>query len=89
MSNNSNIEIYQSSDGQTKVEVTFDDETVWLSQEQLGLLFKRDRTVVGRHIRNIFREGELEEKVVCANFAHTTQHGAIQGKTQTKNNKVL
>ena len=87
MSNNSNIEIYQSSDGQTKVEVTFDDETVWLSQEQLGLLFERDRTVVGRHIKNIFKEGELEEKVVCANFAHTTQHGAIQGKTQTKTTK--
>ena len=87
MSNNSNIEIYQSTDGQTNVEVTFDDETVWLSQEQLGLLFERDRTVVGRHIKNIFREGELEEEVVCANFAHTTQHGAIQGKTQTKTTK--
>ncbi|MCE2612308.1 virulence RhuM family protein [Flavobacteriaceae bacterium D16] len=87
MGKNSNIEIYQSSDGQTKVEVTFDDETVWLNQEQLGLLFERDRTVVGRHIRNIFKEGELEEDVVCANFAHTTQHGAIQGKTQTKTTK--
>ena len=84
MNNNSNIEIYQSSDGQTNVEVTFDDETVWLSQGQLSLLFERDRTVVGRHIQNIFKEGELEEEVVCANFAYTTKHGAIHGKTQSK-----
>ena len=46
-------------------------------------MFGRDRTVIGRHIRNIFAEGELEENEVCAIFAHTTQHGAIKGKTQT------
>lgn len=46
-------------------------------------LFQRERTVIGKHIRNIFAEGELQEEVVCANFAHTTQHGAIEGKTQT------
>ena len=80
----SNIEIFQSSDGKTEVSVTFDNETVWLNQEQLSQLFERDRTVVGQHIKNIFREGELEEDVVCAKIAHTTQHGAIEGKTQTK-----
>ncbi len=84
MNNNSDIEIFQSSDGKAEVAVTFDNETVWLNQEQLSHLFERDRTVIGRHIRNIFREGELTEKVVCADFAHTTQHGAIEGKTQTK-----
>ena len=71
MKTNSDIEIYQSSDGQIEVEVTFDHETVWLNQEQLSQLFNRDRTVIGRHIRNIFKEGELFEEVVCADFAHT------------------
>ena len=75
---NSEIEIYQSSDGQTEVQVTFDNDTVWLNQDQLGKLFDRDRTVVGRHIKNIFSEGELNENMVCADFAHTTQPGANQ-----------
>ena len=48
-------------------------------------MFERDRTVINRHINNIFKEGELEKKMVCAYFAQTTQHGAIKGKTQTKN----
>lgn len=87
MITNSGIEIYHSSDGQTEIEVTFDNETVWLNQEQLSQLFERDRTVIGRHIRSIFSEGELVEEVVCADFAHTTQHGAIKGKTQTKKAK--
>ena len=55
MSNNSDIEIFQSSDGLAEVTVTFDNETVWLNQEQLSQLFERDRTVIGRHIRNIFK----------------------------------
>lgn len=84
MYQNGSIEIYQSPDGQTQVEVTFDQDTVWLNQEQLSDLFDRDRTVIGRHIRNIFTEGELEEDLVCADFAHTTRHGAIKGKTQIK-----
>lgn len=87
MKANSEIIIYQSPDGQTEVQVTFDEDTVWLNQEQLGQLFNRNRTVVGRHIRNIFREGELDESVVCADFAHTTEHGAIKGKTQLKTTK--
>ena len=87
MTSDNKIEIYQSPDGQTQVEVTFEKETVWLNQEQLGQLFERDRTVIGRHIRNIFKEGELDEEVVCANLAHTTQHGAISGKTQTSSTK--
>jgi len=84
---NSEIEIYQSSDGHTAIQVTFDNDTVWLNQDQLGKLFDRDRTVVGRHIKNIFNEEELDENMVCANFAHTTQHGAIKGKSQTKTTK--
>jgi prophage maintenance system killer protein len=50
-------------------------------------LFERDRTVIGRHISNFFSENELDENVVCANFAHTTQHGAIKGKSQSKDVK--
>jgi len=84
---NSGIEIYHSSDGQTEIEVTFDNETVWLNQEQISRLFERDRTVIGRHIRSIFNESELDEELVCADFAHTTQHGAIEGKTQTRTAK--
>ncbi len=52
--------MYQSADGQTQVEVVFGQDTVWLNQEQLSDLFDRDRTVIGRHVRNIFKEGELE-----------------------------
>ncbi len=76
------IEIYKTPDGHTEVEVQFEGDTFWLSQEQIANLFERDRTVITRHLRNIFKEGELDEKVVCANFAHTTKHGAIKGKTQ-------
>ncbi len=87
MNQKSEIEMYQTPDGHTEVQVTFDEDTVWLNQEQLGQLFGRDRTVVGRHIKNIFKEGELDETEVCADFAHTTEHGAIKGKTQSKTTK--
>ena len=76
------IVIYKTNDGQTAIEVRMESETVWLTQAQMAELFQKDRTVIGRHIRNVFREGELDEKVVCAKFAHTTQHGAIKGKQQ-------
>ena len=76
------IVIYQTDNGQTAIDVRLENETVWLTQAQMAQLFQKDRTVIGRHIRNVFKEGELDEKVVCANFAHTTQHGAIIGKQQ-------
>ena len=59
---NNLIEIYQGSDGQTQIEVKFEQETVWLSQEQLVELFQRDQSVISRHLRKIFKEGELDEK---------------------------
>ena len=80
----SEIVIYQSLDNQVQVEVQLEGETFWLTQEQIAQLFERDRTVINRHLQNIFKDGELNEQVVCANFAHTTQHGAIKGKTQEK-----
>jgi len=88
MTNNpttSNILIYQSDDGKTKIETRLENETVWLTQEQMSELFQRDRTVISKHIKNIFQEGEVDENMVCAKFAHTTKHGAIENKTQTSN----
>ena len=66
-----------------KLEVNMKDETVWLTQEQISNLFSKDRSVITRHINNIFKEGELNKNEVCAKFAHTTQHGAISDKKQT------
>jgi prophage maintenance system killer protein len=65
------------------MDVLVENETVWLTQSQMGVLFGRNRTVINKHISNIFDEGELDEKVSCANFAHDTQHGAIEGKMKT------
>ena len=58
----SEIVIYNSPDNLSQIEVTFENETVWLTQEQLVRLFQRDQSVISRHIRNVFRDGELEEK---------------------------
>lgn len=76
------IVIYQTTDGETYIDVKFQDETVWLSQAQMAELFQKDRTVIGRHINNIFKEGELEESLVCAKFAHTKDYGRREGFTQ-------
>ena len=84
MSKKNEIIIYQAEVLTARIEVRVEEETVWLNKEQMSLLFGRDRTVINRHINNIFKEGELQKEVVCAFFALTTQHGAIKGKTQTK-----
>lgn len=84
---NNQLIIYQTEDGKVKIETHFENETVWLSTNHIAKLFQRDRSVITRHIKNLFNEGELEKELVCANFAHTTQHGAIEGKTQSKNVK--
>lgn len=78
------IIIYQTDDGDTKIDVRFVDETVWLTQQQMAELFKVDVSSISRHLNNIFKEGELDKEVVIAKIAITTQHGAIEGKTQTK-----
>jgi len=67
-----------------RLDVRLEHETVWLTQEQMCQLFGRTQSVIARHIGNIFKEGELDRKVVYAKFAYTTRHGAIEGKTQTK-----
>ncbi len=116
MENHGNIIIYQTPDGQTRLEVNMQDETVWLSASQMAILFDREESNVRRHIINVFKEGELDreinvhflhvngvkkpvpfysldviisvgyrvklnEKTVCAKYAHTTPHGAVSGKT--------
>ena len=67
---NDKIVIYRTEDGQTSVNVRMDGDTVWLSQAQMAELFQKDRTVIGRHINNIYKEHELERETTCANFAH-------------------
>lgn len=83
INNNSELFIYESENGKIKLDVNLENETVWLSLEQMSILFGRDKSVISRHIKHIFEEGELEKDVVIANFATTTKHGAIKGKTQT------
>ncbi len=85
--NSSEILLYKTPNGNVRVEVLLQNETIWLPQAKIAELFGVDRTVVTRHIGNIFKSGELNEQVVCANFAHTTQHGAIKEKTQETNTK--
>jgi hypothetical protein len=77
------IIFYRSEHLSKHIEVKLEDETVWLNRNQLGELFGRDVKTIGKHLHNIFKEGELERNVVVANFATTTKHGAMEGKTQT------
>lgn len=76
-SNNDNMLIYQSEDGKIKIDVRFEKETVWLSLDQMAILFGRDKSTISRHIKNIFEEGELQAPSVVANYATT----ATDGKT--------
>lgn len=79
---NNGIIIYKTNDGETSIDVNLRNDTVWLSQAQMAELFQKDRTVIGRHIKNIFREGELEESLVCAKFASTKDYGRREGFSQ-------
>lgn len=79
------IILYRPDELAQHIEVRLEDETVWLNRQQVAALFGRDIKTIGKHINNVFSEGELEKKVVVAKFATTTQHGAIKGKTQTTN----
>ena len=77
------IILYQTVDGESKIEVTLANDTVWLTIDQMAELFQRNKSTISRHIKNVFDEGELNREVVVAKFATTTQHGAIEGKLQT------
>ena len=86
-SDQNNLIIYQSNDGDVSFNVKILDETIWLTQEQMAKLFDKNRRTVNEHIGNIFKENELQEEVVCRKFRHTTQHGAIKGLEQNVNVK--
>ena len=89
MSNNNQIIIYQTADNQTQIDVHMENETVWLTQAQMAELFQKDRTVISRHIRNVFNEGELEEQSTCAKFAHMGNDGLQQYETVMYNLDVI
>ena len=75
--------IYETENGNVKLDVNLENETVWLSLDQIAKLFNRDKSVISRHLKNVFDEEELKKEEVVAKFATTTKHGAINGKTQT------
>ena len=81
--------IYQTPDGQTQLDVRFEDETVWLTQAQMAELFQKDRTVIGKHIRNVYKEGELDENSTCAKFAHMGNDGLQRYETTLYNLDVI
>ena len=70
-----NFLLYTSNTGEVKVDVFFKDETVWLTQKAIGELFGKERSVITKHLKNIFDSGELDEHSVRANFAHTAANG--------------
>ena len=72
----SNIIIYTTEDGLAKIDTTFDGDTVWLSIDQMAELFQRDRSVIGKHVRNVFKEGELSKESVWAK-SYTAADGKV------------
>ncbi len=72
-----NFVIFKTDNGKVNIDVYFKDDTLWLTQKLMSVLFEKDRTVITKHLKNIFSEKELDENSVCANFAHT----AADGKT--------
>lgn len=79
----SNIAIYQTPDGETIIDVRLEGDTVWLSQVQLALLYNTDRTSIGRHIRNIYSSGELDEESTCVKNAQVQIEGSRRVKRTT------
>ncbi len=82
----SDVIIYE--DGNIELKATVKNESIWLSQKQIAELFDVQRPAITKHLSNIFKSGELDEKVVCSILEHTTQHGAIEGKKQTQKTKL-
>ena len=76
--------LYTSQDGSVRIETRMLNETLWLSQRDMGDLFGKDKRTISEHIGNIFAEGELQEELVVRKFRTTARHGAIRGKTQSR-----
>jgi hypothetical protein len=83
---NNELQIFQWKNWEIQVKV--ENETIWLNQEQIATLFGVNRPAIIKHINNIFKEWELDEKVVCSILELTTPHWAIANKTQQKNVKI-
>ncbi len=81
------ILLYTTPNGNVKVEIYLQNETIWLTQQKIADLFGVQRPAVTKHLKNIFETGELQEEVVSSILEHTTQHGAIEGKTQEAKTK--
>jgi hypothetical protein len=79
--------VYKTPDNSATIDVIARDETIWATQAALAILFDIDRTGIGRHLKNIFEDRELDEKVVCAEIAHATPHGAMSDRTQEQISK--
>lgn len=75
MNKNKRIEIYKTSEGKTEIQVSFEEDTVWLTQSQISDLFGKSRVTITEHIGNIFKEKELVKSSVCRNFRHTASDG--------------
>lgn len=86
--NNSELILYTDPNGLVKVDAILQDENVWLTQQQIADLFQKGRSTITEHISDIIGDGELDAEVVCRNFRHTTEHGAMPGKTQQKTVKI-
>jgi hypothetical protein len=80
----SQIILYTTPDGDIKVDTVLQNETIWLTQEKMAELFGVQRPAITKHLQNIFDSAELDEQVVSSILEHTTAHGAIPGKTQTR-----
>ena len=83
MAQKGEIILYTTPDGESKIEVKLEGETVWLTLDQMATLFQRNKSTISRHVKNVLESGELEKEEVVAKNATTTQHGALKGKTQT------
>jgi len=75
-----NFVIFKIDNAKVNINVLFQDETLWLTQKQIAELFEKGRSTITEHLKKIFDEGELDEKVVCRNIRQTTQHGAKERK---------
>jgi len=84
----SNFVIFQTKAGKVNIDVFFKNDTLWLTQKLIAELFNKGRSTITEHLNKIFEDKELDKNMVCRDFRHTTQHGAVIGKTQEKKVKL-